>query len=127
MPPGEQPRARRQAYGTSLEAHSKATRFYLISSSFSPPTTRPQQQVQSPSGGGKNQPPPCPADAASRRHQMVLKHHSIQESLYDESYGLGDCLDKPVVGGIAALETHYKSKWRNHFSASEKTFHSPRW
>jgi hypothetical protein len=50
---------------------------------------------------------------------MVPKHHSIQ-SLFDEWYGLGDFLDKPVVGGIAALETRYKSKWHNHFSASEK-------
>jgi hypothetical protein len=40
---------------------------------------------------------------------MVPKHHSIQ-SLYDEWYGLGDCLDKAVVGGIAAIETRYKSK-----------------
>jgi hypothetical protein len=87
------------------------------------PQTRPQQQQvqqQSPSRVGDNQPPPSPADAASgRRHQMVPKHHSIQ-LLFDEWYGLGDSLDKPVVGGIAALETRYKSKWRNHFSASEK-------
>ncbi len=92
---------------------------------FSPPT-RPQQQVQqqSPSRVGDNQPPPSPADAASgRRHRMVPKHHSIQ-SLFDEWYGLGDSLDKPVVGGIAALETRYKSKWRNHFSASEKKLFS---
>jgi hypothetical protein len=96
---------------------------------FSPPT-RPQQQVQqqSPSRVGDNQPPPSPDDAASgRRHRMVPKHHSIQ-SLFDKWFGLEDSLDKPVVGGIAALETGYKSKWRNHFSASEKnTFHGPRW
>jgi hypothetical protein len=42
--------------------------------------------------------------------------------------GARDSLDKPVVGGMAALETRYKSKWRDHFSASEKkTFHGPRW
>jgi hypothetical protein len=71
---------------------------------FSPPTRPQQQQVQqSPSRVGNNQPPPSPADAA-RRHIMVPKHHSIQ-SLWDEWYGLGDSLDKPVVGGIAALET----------------------
>jgi hypothetical protein len=88
---------------------------------FSPPTRPQQQQVQqqSPSCVGDNQPPPSPPNAASgRRHRMVPKHHSIQ-SLFDEWYGLGDSLDKPVVGGIA-LKTRYKSKWRNHFSASEK-------
>jgi hypothetical protein len=70
-------------------------------------------------GGDNNQQPSqSPADAA-RHHRMVPKHHSIQ-SLYDEWYGLGTCLDKPVVGGIAAIEIRCKSKWRNHFSASEK-------
>jgi hypothetical protein len=95
---------------------------------FSPPTRPQQQQVQqSPSRVGDNQPPPpSPTDAVSgRHHRMVPKHHSIQ-LLFDERYGLGDSLDKPVVGGIAALETHSKSKWRNHFSASEKnTFTVP--
>jgi hypothetical protein len=88
---------------------------------LSPPTRPQQQQVQqSPNRVGDNQPPPSPADAASgRRHRMVPKHHSIQ-LLFDEWYGLGDSLDKPVIGGISALETRYKSKWCNHFLASEK-------
>jgi hypothetical protein len=84
---------------------------------FSPPT-RPQQ-VQSPIRGGNNQQPSqSPADAA-RCHGMVPKHHWIQ-SLYDKWYGLGNCLDKPAVGRIAAIKIRFKSKWRNHFSASEK-------
>ncbi len=88
---------------------------------FSAPTRR--QQVQSPSRGGDNQPsPPSPADAA-RGHRMVPKHHSIQ-SLWNEWYGLEDCVDKPVVGGIAAMERLHKSKWRKHFSPSEKKYFS---
>ena len=86
---------------------------------FSP--SRPQQQVQqSPSRRSDNQPP---SPDRARHHRMVLKHNSIQK-LRDEWYGLGDCLDKPVVGGIAAIETLYKSKWRTHFSASEKKYFS---
>jgi hypothetical protein len=77
---------------------------------FSPPTRR-QQQVQSPTRGGDNQ--PSAADAA-RGHRMVPKHHSIQ-SLWNEWYGLEDCQDKPVVGGIAAMERQQKSKWRKLF------------
>jgi hypothetical protein len=50
---------------------------------------------------------------------MVLKHHSIQ-SLWNEWYGLEDCKDKPLVGGIAAMERQQKSKWRKHFSPAEK-------
>jgi hypothetical protein len=50
---------------------------------------------------------------------MVPKHHSIQ-SLWNEWYGLEDREDKPVAGGIAAMERHHKSKWRKHFSPSEK-------
>jgi hypothetical protein len=80
---------------------------------FSPPTRR-QQRVQSPSPDGDNQPS---ADAA-RGHRMVPKHHSIQ-SFWNEWYGLEDCKDKPVVGGIAAMERQHKSKWRKHFSPSE--------
>jgi hypothetical protein len=73
------------------------------------PQTRRQQQVQSPSRGGNNQPSlPSPVDAA-RGHQMVPKHHLIQ-SLWNEWYGLEDCQDKPVVGGIAAMERQQKSK-----------------
>jgi hypothetical protein len=86
-------------------------------STLSPPRTTRPQQVQSPSRGGDQQPSPSPDGA--RRHRMVAKHHSIQ-SLWDEWHGLGDFLDKPVVGGIAAIETLYKSKWRTHFSSSEK-------
>jgi hypothetical protein len=87
------------------------------------PQTRRQQQVQSPSHGGDNQPSlPSPADAA-RGHRMVPKHHSIQ-SLWNEWYGLEDCQDKPVVGGIAAMERQQKSKWRKHFSPSEEKYFS---
>jgi hypothetical protein len=93
-----------------------------------PPILAPtrRQQVQSPSRGGDNQPsPPSPADAA-RGHQMVPKHHSIQ-SLWNKWYGLEDCEDKPVVGGIAAMERQHKSKWQKHFSPSKKnTFYGPR-
>lgn len=68
---------------------------------------------------------PCPprspggAATAARHHRMILKHHSIQ-SLWNEWYGLEDFQDKPVAGGIAVIETLYKSKWRKHFSGSEK-------
>jgi hypothetical protein len=50
---------------------------------------------------------------------MGPKHHSIQ-SLWKEWYGLEDCQDKPVVGGIAAMERQQKAKWRKHFSPSKK-------
>lgn len=73
------------------------------------PTTRQQQAQQLPSLAGDS----------LRHHQMVLKHNSIK-LLWNKWYGLGDCEDKPVVGGIAAIERHHKSKWWNHFSASEK-------
>ena len=54
---------------------------------------------------------------------MVPKHHSIQ-SLWNEWYGLEECEDKPVVGGISAMERQHKSKWRKHFSPSEKKYFS---
>jgi hypothetical protein len=105
-----------------------AERLYTPAESTPPfsPQTRRQQQVQSPSRGGGNQPSlPSPADAA-RGHRMVPKHHLIQ-SLWNEWYGLEDCQDKPVVCRIAAMERQQKSKWRKHFSPSEKnTFHGRR-
>ena len=44
-------------------------------------------------------------------HRLALKHFSLH-GIYDEWYGLGRFLDKPVIGGIAALETMYKATWR---------------
>jgi hypothetical protein len=76
------------------------------------PPTSPPRRLLAPS-------PSLAGDGGSRHHRMVLKHHSIQ-SLWNEWYGLEDCEDKPVVGGIAAIERHQKSKWRKHFSPSEK-------
>ena len=55
----------------------------------------------------------------TKNHRMVLKHHSIR-SLWNEWYGLGEYEGKPMVGGISAIETLKKSKWRIHFSSSEK-------
>jgi hypothetical protein len=82
-------------------------------STFPPPNQQERQQSPSPAGDVTS-PSPGP-----RNHRMVLKHHSIQ-SLWNEWYGLGDWEGKPVVGGIAAMERHEKSKWRKHFSMSEK-------
>jgi hypothetical protein len=80
-----------------------------------PPRRRQQQQQESPSPAGDVTPP----SPGPRHHRMVLKHHSI-ESLWNEWYGLGEFEGKPVVGGIDAIERHDKSKWRKHFSMSEK-------
>jgi hypothetical protein len=70
-----------------------------------------------------------PAAAHERRssspvsqHRLTIKFHSLN-TLYNEWYGLGESLDFPVPGGIAALEASNKAKWRRHFSANEvKTF-----
>ena len=49
----------------------------------------------------------------------AIRHHSLR-SLMDEWYGEGDYKDLPVMGGFASLEHNYKSKWRMHFSPSQK-------
>ena len=48
------------------------------------------------------------------------------QSLWNEWYGLEDCEDEPVVGGISAMERQHKLKWRKHFSPSgKKNFSRP--
>ncbi len=52
------------------------------------------------------------------KHRLAMQHQSLQ-TLYNEWYGIEECLDLPVPGGIAALEASHKAKWRNHFSGHE--------
>jgi hypothetical protein len=58
------------------------------------------------------------ASLPASKHRLAMQHQSLQ-TLYDEWYGIGECLDLPVPGGIAALEANHKAKWRNHFSGHE--------
>ena len=54
----------------------------------------------------------------SRRYFVDALPQSIQ-SIYDEWYGQGIFEGQPVEGGVDALETKYKSKWRKHFTNSQ--------
>jgi hypothetical protein len=71
-------------------------------------------------------PSPAAAQACDHRtslgpasqHRLALKHFTLH-GVYDEWYGLGRFLDKPVLGGIAALESVYKASWRRHFKGPE--------
>jgi hypothetical protein len=56
--------------------------------------------------------------ACSEHRLAIIKHHSLQ-TLCDEWHGVGECLDLPVPGGIAALEASHEAKWHDHFSNNE--------
>ena len=49
---------------------------------------------------------------------MSPKYASLN-SIYEEWYGVGACLGRPVEGGIARLEASFKSKWRSHFNKAQ--------
>jgi hypothetical protein len=59
----------------------------------------------------------------TRPHSLVMRHKSIY-TIYYEWYGLEAYENIPVEGGIAMLETKYKTKWRAHFSPAEKQYFS---
>jgi hypothetical protein len=42
--------------------------------------------------------------------------------IYNEFYGLGECAGRPIDGGIAALETQYRTKWRAGDPAYQQCF-----
>jgi hypothetical protein len=80
-----------------------------------------RREVESPS-------PPSPNSTTNsvlmtRPHSLVMRHKSIH-TIYYEWYGLETYQNTPVEGGIAMLETKYKTKWRQHFSPAEKTYFS---
>ena len=60
----------------------------------------------------------CASLGPASQHRLALKHFSLH-GIYDEWYGLGRFLDKPVLGDIAALETIYKASWWQHFKGPE--------
>ena len=47
------------------------------------------------------------------------KHLSL-ETLVAEWFGLGEFEGKPIPGGVEEMEKKNKSKWRKHFSSSQK-------
>jgi hypothetical protein len=59
----------------------------------------------------------------TRTHSLVMKHNSIY-TIYHEWYGLEAYENTPVEGGIASLESKFKTKWRAHFSPAEKQYFS---
>jgi hypothetical protein len=84
----------------------------------SPSNSSPAQQRGINNGGSSLATTSLPTS----KHRLTVKHHSLQ-TLYNEWHGIGEYLDIPVPGGIAALEASHKAKWRNHFSGNEvKTF-----
>ena len=54
----------------------------------------------------------------SRRYCVDTCPQSLR-MVYDEYYGRGTFELTPVDGGVDALESHFKSKWRKHFSNSQ--------
>ena len=54
-----------------------------------------------------------------KSHHIKFKHQSLF-SMHDEWFGLHSSKNKPVEGGLDALETSFKSKWRKHFTPSEE-------
>jgi hypothetical protein len=61
--------------------------------------------------------PPSVEDGIGRHPKPT--YISIHE-LYEEFYGLGKFEGKPVAGGFAKLDELFKTKWRQHFSKSQK-------
>ena len=59
----------------------------------------------------------------ARPHSLVMKHKSLF-TIYYEWYGLETYANTPVEGGIASLESRFKTKWRAHFSPAEKQYFS---
>jgi hypothetical protein len=59
----------------------------------------------------------------SARIWRPCRSHVSMTSLWNEYYGMGAFQDKPVVGGIDALEQTYgNGKWRKHIVKSESKF-----
>jgi hypothetical protein len=57
----------------------------------------------------------------TRPHSLVMRHKSIY-TIYYKWYGLEAYKNMPLEGGIAMLESKYKTKWRAHFSPAEKQY-----
>lgn len=53
------------------------------------------------------------------QHRMVPNPSSV-EDLYNEFFGLHSFSDKPMVGGVAAAESKFGSKWRRGWKGSSK-------
>ena len=47
------------------------------------------------------------------------RYHSVRD-IMDEWFGMGECENEPVRGGINACEERWNSKWRRHFSPAQK-------
>jgi hypothetical protein len=82
----------------------------------SPPSLPVHVESPSPPSGRRE-----PTDGISlfSEHHLKVKHQAMH-TIYYEWHGLEDCEGFPVEGGIAALEAAQKTKWRRHFSQSEK-------
>lgn len=61
--------------------------------------------------------PPVPESC--KQYTLQARHRNLQ-SVWDEWHGIGEYLNRPIVGGIAKAEELWKSKWRRHFAAREK-------
>jgi hypothetical protein len=99
------------AMAASLGATSKrkGTSYESLAAKRTKMSSPPMQQHD----GGRS-----PSTPDVTQHRLAMKHHSLH-TLFNEWYGLGEYLDIPVPGGIAALEASEKTKWRKHFSANE--------
>ena len=80
----------------------------------------------------ENDPPSLPATNPSQHRTINVDFGAIflpakfssLPQLYAMWYGTGPYLERPYPGGLLALETTYKTKWRAHFSnAQKKTIH----
>jgi hypothetical protein len=106
----------------SLERRDEqlASHFLQMAGRLAPPTGSPPSPSPSPSLPPPRREPTTVAIATrTAEHHLKVKHQAMH-TIYYEWHGLEDCEGFPVEGGIAALEASQKTKWRRHFSQSEK-------
>jgi hypothetical protein len=75
-------------------------------------------------------PPPLPTNTTTNttdeampvRPEIKNRHPKSGRAIYEEFYGLGDYVGVPIAGGLAAMDSTYKNKWRLGDTAYNKVY-----